>query len=505
MVLEMRGAGVFVRPGDVSVPVDRLHDPSRAADFEGRVADVTRVQQFAVFEQVHRVAGPVVGGPGVDNAAVVVHQVGGGGTQRGEQVVALERLPLFGDVDGGHVGVDGPVVVDYAQAHGEGSHGGGRVVGRGAGGVVVLAVGVEVPLVEGDRAIGVGRARSVQRNRAADCARVGSAGFGGGGDVRRGDVDGGRVEIGGSLVVGDAQAHGERSHGGSRVVGRGAGGVVVLAVGVEVPLVQRDCAVRVGRGGAVQCDGVARLSRVGSAGLGRGRVVLAGRISIPYQADIVEDSLHVALGTWADHRVTGRVAILRVAALAAGAVNVGDGRTVERSRAASEAEIGTGAGRAVGAQVRGSGPVPRVVLLAGHVGDGGTVEHRVDRGRRGRIGRASVVHQTLKLLGVGQPPVVIPGESGVLRAGKRVFPVHAASAVSLRPHQRRGAVRHGSVAARREVVRTVVGVAADEVGVERLLASHRIGHTVTLDSPVCKVHAEHHAVVRDVECAGDPL
>ena len=178
VVLEMRGAGVFVRPGDVSVPVDRLHDPSRAADFEGRVADVTRVQQFAVFEQVHRVAGPVVGSPGVDDVAVVVHQVGGRRAQRREQVVALERLALFRDFDGGRVGVDGPVVIGNLEADGEGP---GRRSGearRGAGGVVVLAIVVQVPLVERDRAVRVGRGRAVERDRRVDVTRVGAAGLG---------------------------------------------------------------------------------------------------------------------------------------------------------------------------------------------------------------------------------------------------------------------------------------------------------------------------------------
>ena len=53
----------------------------------------------------------------------------------------------------------------------------------------------------------------------------------------RGREDGGRVGSGGAVVVGHSQPDGECAGGRRGEVGRRAGGVVVLAVVVQVPLV----------------------------------------------------------------------------------------------------------------------------------------------------------------------------------------------------------------------------------------------------------------------------
>ena len=183
---------------------------------------------------------------------------------------------MLGDGNGGGVDVGDPVVVGDAQTNGEGPHRCCVERGRPAGGVVVLAVAIEVPPVEDDRAVGIGRAGAVERDCVADFARVGPARLGRGGDVGRGDNDGGRVGVLRPVVVGDAEADGERSHGGRRIGGRRASCVVVLAVIVEVPLVEDNRAVGIGRAGAVERDCAADFTQIGPTRLGRRRDVGRG-------------------------------------------------------------------------------------------------------------------------------------------------------------------------------------------------------------------------------------
>ena len=52
-------------------------------------------------------------------------------------------------------------------------------------------------------------------------------------------------------------------------------------------------------------------------------------------------------------------------------------------------------------QVRGAGPERWVVSVATVVDDRGDIEDRIDRRRTGGVGRAGVVDDALKLLGIG--------------------------------------------------------------------------------------------------------
>ncbi len=143
----------------------------------------------------------------------------------------------------------------------------GVPVVRGA--VVVGAVAVEVPFVQGDEPVGVvTRSGKAHRQRSGSGERAG-AGIGRG---RVAHLNGHGVLGGQAVVVRHAdsrvvEASGKELRGGVR---RGRAGIIVGAVAVEIPFVQNDGPVRVvGRGRKV--DGQRRLAQGrGRQGLNRG-------------------------------------------------------------------------------------------------------------------------------------------------------------------------------------------------------------------------------------------
>ena len=136
--------------------------------------------------------------------------------------------------------------------------------------------------------------------------------------------------------------------------------------------------------------------------------------------------------------------------------------------------------------------MPRVTSLVRLVCDLGAGEDGVNGSRGGSVGAARVVHDALKLLGIGEAPVAIAEVAGgVLRLDPRqgVGPVHPDAAVALGPHQAGGFVRDGLVAVIHEQVEAVARVAAHTLHEEGLVRTVQ-DQAIALDPPVGEVDAE---------------
>ena len=200
-------------------------------------------------------------------------------------------------------------------------------------------------------------------------------------------------------------------------------------------------------------------------------------------------------------RVGRGVAALRVAPLRPRPVDVEEGvlagarRPLHPAEGAPEGDVGR---RAVRRPVdeRGARPVERPVARAPFVRDRRRLEERVERGRRGRVGRAPVVDEALKLLGRREPPVVVAEvPRRVLRRGEgeRLLPRHPEAAVGPGPGEPRRAVEHRAVSRVDEVVRAVGRVSPDVADVHRLRdgpARPGLVLRVALDPAVGEVDAE---------------
>ena len=160
-------------------------------------------------------------------------------------------------------------------------------------------------------------------------------------------------------------------------------------------------------------------------------------------------------------------------------------------------------------------PVVGKVGVSILVGDRSTGKERGVDGRPAvEVGGVRVVHQAVKLLGVGQPPVVMAQVvRGVprLHPGQRILPGHADTAVHLGPHQVRGCVCDRAVPVVGEAVDAVTNGPADQLDEEGLLGD-AVGHDqiVALDAAIGEVDAEELRVARlrgvdDKERAGGVL
>ena len=209
--------------------------------------------------------------------------------------------------------------------------------------------------------------------------------------------------------------------------------------------------------------------------------------------------------------VVGRIAVFGIAALGPCAVDV-DPSVVHISHRLAKRHVRGILPSTQPVCVRGTTPVEGVVRTAVLDGDGRGVEHRIDGRRIRRRRRPRVVDNALQLFGIGQPPVVVTKIVLViflldLRQG--VLPVHAAAAVVLRPHQFSRVVRDCAIAVVCELVRAVIHVATDKVGVKRLVGSEQ-RQAVAFDATVGEIDAEHHRApvghrIADVQGAGSHL
>ena len=89
VVLVVIGRGIIVRPDEVAVPVVFFDAATGAASVES-TRDASRAKQVSVFEQVGRYTRAEIALPTVDELAAIVDQVGGSGTQRCKERVAVE-------------------------------------------------------------------------------------------------------------------------------------------------------------------------------------------------------------------------------------------------------------------------------------------------------------------------------------------------------------------------------------------------------------------------------
>ena len=135
--------------------------------------------------------------------------------------------------DGRGVGILCAIVVRDLQADCVSADGHGAEVGSDAGGVVILSVAVQIPLIQNDRTVCIGRRRAVQSDRIAFHAFVRPTGLGGRGGIGRSSYGDGRgVGILCAIVVGDLQADCVSADGHGAKVGSDAGGVIKLSVAV---------------------------------------------------------------------------------------------------------------------------------------------------------------------------------------------------------------------------------------------------------------------------------
>ena len=259
--------------------------------------------------------------------------------------------------------------------------------------------------------------------------------------------------------------------------------------------------------------GSGRLVGGGCAGLGlSGGVALRCRgagYCIPHAAGVVVDAHHVALRAVAGG-VIRRAAGLGIAALRARAVHVqqldaaGAGRGFHIALRLPKSYVDRKTVRWA-VQMGGAGPVVGIVELARAVHDRRGEEQRVEGGAAGGVQTAGVVHDALEFLGVGQPPVAIPGVIQAVTEGQRFRPVQAAvavgpgpqqAAVSLHPHQAGGRVGDRAVAVVGEGVQAVGCVAAHVEHKCQVRAAFRTGPVdrIALDPAVCEVDAEHSRV-----------
>ena len=126
-----------------------------------------------------------------------------------------------------------------------------------------------------------------------------------------------------AIVVRDLQADCVSADGHGAEVGSDAGGVVILSVAVQIPLIQNDRTVRIGRCRAVQGDRVACLDRERVASFCRGPFVgiIISVVCIAHQTHVVVDADHIALRAVAIG-IISRITALGIAALSPRAVDI---------------------------------------------------------------------------------------------------------------------------------------------------------------------------------------
>ncbi|TWT78724.1 hypothetical protein CA13_01210 [Planctomycetes bacterium CA13] len=178
---------------------------------------------------------------------------------------------MVGNRDNRCVGTVCSVIVRHLNAYGKDTSHRGDVRCSDSGGVVVIAIVIEIPRIGDNCSIGVNGPGGVKGKRHTGIAVVRAAVTGHGGDVGQFiNRDGCGVDVGCTVIVRDLKSNRERS-GRCRIeCGCHTSGIIVLAIAVQVPCIRRDHAVRVGRIGTAQRDRITDGSGVRTSGFSHG-------------------------------------------------------------------------------------------------------------------------------------------------------------------------------------------------------------------------------------------